>query len=104
MLRLTVESLAGLDRSVLEKIRSRLGTITSMSAQFPAQQQIWLAYLDAVDRFLRYRVNGLDLPRLPSLVDSMEIAKIARLEITDEPTAGAFWTEVIEQIESFRAR
>lgn len=74
-----------------------------MSAQFPSQQQIWLAYLEAVDRFMKHRVNGLDLPRLPGLVDSTEIAKIARLEMVDEPTA-AFWTEMIEQIESFRAR
>jgi hypothetical protein len=102
MLKLTVESLAGLDISVLERIRSRLATIASSYAHYPTQQDIWLAYLTAVERFLKHRVKGLDLPS-PELADSIEMEKIASLEMADKP-ATAFWREVIEQIESARVR
>jgi hypothetical protein len=48
--------------------------------------------------------NFVDLPH-PGAVDSLEIARIARLHMTDEfdPQA-AFWNELAEKMESIRVR
>jgi hypothetical protein len=96
MLTLKIDSLAGIDGSMLDKITERLAALADRSPQPPFQQKIWLAYLAAIPKF-RHSISDLvDLPS-PSAVDSLAVRKIAEIEARDTETA-AFWIEVTEHM------
>jgi len=98
MLTVKIDSLTGLDSSVLDKIIERLAALADRSPQPPGQQKIWLAYLAAIPKF-RHNISDLvDLPS-PGAVDSLAVRKIAEIEARDTSTA-AFWMEVTEHMKT----
>jgi hypothetical protein len=104
MVILKIKSLAGLDGPVLDMITATLRSLANRDPQPILQRMIWTAYRAAVQRFQRTGSNFVDLPH-PGAVDSLKIAKIAKLQANDEiyPEA-AFWKEVAQQMESARVR
>jgi hypothetical protein len=101
---LKIKSLAGLDGFVLDMITATLGSLANRDSQPLLQKMIWRAYRAAVQGFQQTGVNFVDLPH-PGAVDSLDIARIARLHVTDDfdPQA-AFWNELAETMESIKVR
>ena len=101
---LKIKSLAGLDGPVLDMITATLRSLANRDPQPILQRMIWTAYRAAVQRFQRTGSNFVDLPH-PGAVDSLDIARVARLHVTDDfdPQA-AFWNELAKAMESIRVR